>query len=137
MCGGVGTNKKCCLSAPGQPHPLVRCEEHPFCTQCFMKVMKHEKWKIQHSDQTQNISFQLSLSALVITRLMAQHRTQNENWLMLNRNNHVTQQRRQRSIWLAQSLVDATRMPHSALLPQVGLAPRFPTGSLSASEPHP
>ena len=78
MCGGVATNKKCCLSAPGQPHPLVRCEEHPSCTQCFMKVMKHEKWKIQHSHQTQNI--QLPAISFCLSDNTSDGTPQNAKW---------------------------------------------------------
>lgn len=89
-----------------------------------MKITKHEKWKIKHSDQTLTIQLP-TLSAPVTTLLMAHRRTQNENWLMLNRNNCVMQQR-QRSIWLAQSLPDATRTPHSALLPRLARCPDFP-----------
>lgn len=136
MSRGVGTNKKCCLSSPGQPRPLGRCEDHTVCTLCVMNITKHEKWKIKSSDQTLTIQLPTISICLSDNSCNAHHRTQNENWLTLNGNNCVMQRRRQRCIWLAQSLTDATRTPHSALLPRSSRC-RLPTGSLSALEPHP
>lgn len=62
MSGGVGTDTKCYLPSPGQPHPLVGCEEYNFCTHCLIKVMKHEKWKIQWSTTDHPASSYICLS---------------------------------------------------------------------------